>query len=198
LVKENTNTEQIVENEETVEEKEELLENEDTQEEDKIEEPQNNESNEAKLQAEIESLKKEKEEVYQRLLRAQADFENFRRRTTKERENDLKYRSQEVVMELLPVIDNFERALQVEVTGEGAEKFVEGMKMIYRQLLQVLENSGVEEIKAEGEPFDPHVHQAVMQVEEADKESNMVIEVFQKGYKLKDRVIRPAMVKVSQ
>ncbi len=150
------------------------------------------------LEQEIEQLKTEKDELQQKLLRVQADFENFRKRTKKERENDLKYKSQDIALELLPVVDNFERALQVEMEEEAARKLVEGMEMIYRQLLQALQNAGIEEIKAEGEPFDPHYHQAVMQVKEEDKESNIVLEVLQKGYLLKDRVIRPAMVKVNE
>src|SRR5690554_3333740 len=99
------------------------------------------------LEQEIEQLKSEKDELQQKLLRVQADFENFRKRTKKERENDLKYKSQDIALELLPVVDNFERALQVEMEEEAAKKFVEGMEMIYRQLLQALQNAGIEEIK---------------------------------------------------
>ncbi|WP_234998334.1 nucleotide exchange factor GrpE [Salirhabdus sp. Marseille-P4669] len=163
------------------------------------EETQNNEDEKVKaLQVELDNVSKEKEDLYQKVLRVQADFDNFRRRTKKEKENDLKYKSQELAMELLPVVDNFERALQVEIGDDVMKNFVEGMNMIYRQLTTALDKAGIEEIPAEGEPFDPNLHQAVMQVNEEDKESNTVVEVLQKGYKLKDRVIRPAMVKVNQ
>jgi molecular chaperone GrpE len=148
--------------------------------------------------SEIEQLKQEKDELYQRLLRLQAEYDNFRKRTQKEKEANLKYKSQDVVTELLPAVDNFERALQVEIKDESAAKFVEGMQMVYRQLKDALLKQGVEEIQGEGELFDPHLHQAVMQVEEEGYESNIVVEVLQRGYKLKDRVIRPAMVKVNQ
>ncbi|MBB6454329.1 molecular chaperone GrpE [Salirhabdus euzebyi] len=150
------------------------------------------------LQAELSKVQQEKDELYQKLLRAQADFDNFRRRAKKEREADLKYKSQELVTELLPVVDNFDRALKLEVNEDTMQGFVDGMNMVYRQLTQALEKAGVEEIKSEGEQFDPHLHQAVMQESDDSKEPNTVMEVLQKGYILKDRVIRPAMVKVNQ
>ncbi len=148
--------------------------------------------------SEIEALKQEKDEIYQRLLRIQAEYDNFRKRTQKEKQADRKYRSQAIVTELLPVVDNFERALQVEVEDEAAASFVDGVKMVYRQLKDALEKEGVEEIKTVGEEFDPNVHQAVMQVEDDQFESNVVVEELQKGFKLNERVIRPAMVKVNQ
>ncbi|WP_079530324.1 nucleotide exchange factor GrpE [Halobacillus hunanensis] len=147
---------------------------------------------------ELAQIKQEKEEAQNRLLRLQADYDNFRRRTLKEREADRKYRSQSIVEELIPVLDNFERALQVEVTGDAAQNFASGMKMVYDQFQAALEKEGVEEIPAQGEEFDPNLHQAVMQVEDDNFESNVVVEQLQKGYRLNDRVIRPAMVKVNQ
>ncbi|WP_112181359.1 MULTISPECIES: nucleotide exchange factor GrpE [Paraliobacillus] len=147
---------------------------------------------------ELEVLQREKDEVYQRLLRVQAEYDNFRRRTQKEKEADRKYRSQSLITDLLPIVDNFERALQMEVNDEAAKQFVDGIKMVYRQLNDALEKEGAEVIATEGETFDPHLHQAVVQVEDDQYESNVVVEELQKGYKLKDRVIRPAMVKVNQ
>ncbi|SDI94396.1 nucleotide exchange factor GrpE [Salimicrobium halophilum] len=147
---------------------------------------------------ELEKVEQERDEVKEKLLRLQADFENFRRRVQKEKETDRKYKSQSLAEELIPVLDNFERALQTEVKEESAQGFVDGIKMVYNQLWSALEKEGVEEISAKGEPFDPHVHQAMMQVEEEGVESNTVTEVLQTGYKLHDRVIRPAMVKVNQ
>ncbi|ELK45503.1 nucleotide exchange factor GrpE [Halobacillus sp. ACCC02827] len=147
---------------------------------------------------ELEQLRQEKEEINNRLLRLQADYDNFRRRTQKEKEADRKYRSQSLVEELIPALDNFERALAVQVDGDSAKNFSEGMKMVYNQFKTALEKEGVEAIPAEGEEFDPHLHQAIMQVEDENYESNVVVEELQKGYRLKDRVIRPSMVKVNQ
>lgn len=147
---------------------------------------------------EYEALQEERDKLQDQLLRVQAEYENFRKRTSKEKQADLKYKSQAIVTELLPVIDNFERGLQVEIKDEAAKGVVEGMEMIYRQLNKVLEDEGVKEIPTNGEQFDPNIHQAVMQVEEEGYESNEIVETLQKGYQLKDRVIRPAMVKVNQ
>jgi molecular chaperone GrpE len=137
-------------------------------------------------------------EASNRYLRLQADFDNFRRRTRLDFEASEKYRAQSIITELLPVIDNFERALQTEVDQEQAKSLQQGMEMVYRLLLDALKKEGAEPIEAVGKEFDPHLHQAVMQVEAEGTESGIVLEEFQKGYKLKDRVIRPAMVKVSQ
>ncbi|MEW9675816.1 nucleotide exchange factor GrpE [Lentibacillus sp. L22] len=149
------------------------------------------------LKEEIASLKQEKEDMYQRVLRSQAEFENFKKRTQKEREKDRKYKAQDLVSELLPALDNFERALNEEVT-EANKSFVEGIEMVYNQLKDALKSQGVEEIEAVGKPFDPNVHHAVMQIEDPELEAGSVVEELQKGYMLKDRVIRPAMVKVNQ
>lgn len=145
----------------------------------------------------IEELEMKLEESENRLLRLQADFENFRRRTRIEREAAEKYRAQQLVTDILPVLDNFERALNVETDDEKSKSILQGMEMVYRQLLDALKNEGLETIEAVGNEFDPHLHQAVMQVQEDGYDSNVVIEEFQKGYKLKDRVIRPSMVKVN-
>ncbi|MGF7014084.1 molecular chaperone GrpE [Ornithinibacillus bavariensis] len=149
------------------------------------------------LVQEIENLKQEKEELYQRFLRTQAEFDNFKKRSQKEKEADRKYKAQDLVTELLPAIDNFERALQVEVTDEN-KNLLDGISMVYRQLVDALKSQGVEIIEAVGKEFDPNIHQAVMQVEDDNFESNIVVEDLQKGYLIKDRVIRPAMVKVNK
>ena len=149
------------------------------------------------LQKEVTRLQKEKQEAQDRMLRVQAEFDNFKKRTQKEKEMNLKYKAQDLVNELLPAIDNFERALQVEVT-DAAESFVEGISMVYNQLNEALKSQGVEEIEAVGKEFDPNLHHGVMQVEDAEVESNVIVEELQKGYMLKDRVIRPAMVKVNK
>lgn len=148
--------------------------------------------------SELAKLQKENEELYHKFLRIQAEYDNFRKRTQREKAADLKYKSQALVTELLPVVDNFERALQAKPTDDSSKNFVEGIEMVYRQLTTALEKEGVEVIETVGEVFDPNIHQAVMQVEDDNFESNTVVEELQKGYQLKDRVIRPAMVKVNQ
>lgn len=149
-------------------------------------------------ESKIAELEAKLETEANRYLRLQADFDNSRRRARLDLEAAQTYRAQSLVMDLLPAIDNFERALKMEATEEQAQSLYTGMEMVYRGLLEALKKEGVEVIESVGSEFDPHLHQAVMQVEAEGTEPNMVVEEFQKGYKLKDRVIRPAMVKVSQ
>lgn len=148
--------------------------------------------------AKIAELQAKLDETENKMLRAQADFDNFKRRTRLDQEAAQKYRAQSLVSEILPALDNFERALQIEADNDQTKSLLQGMNMVYNQLAQALQNEGVETIKSVGEEFDPHLHQAVMQVEDENFNSNTVVEELQKGYKLKDRVIRPAMVKVNQ
>ncbi len=150
------------------------------------------------LQKEIGQLKSKLEEADNRYLRLQADFDNFRRRTKLDQEAAEKYRAQNVVTDLLSVLDNFERALQIEADNEQTKSLLQGMDMVYRGLLEALKKEGLEPIEAVGKEFDPHQHHAVMQGEDGNFGPNTVIEEFQKGYLLKDRVIRPSMVKVNQ
>ncbi|QKS73206.1 nucleotide exchange factor GrpE [Paenalkalicoccus suaedae] len=147
--------------------------------------------------SEIEELEAKVEEATNKLLRTQADYDNFRRRTKQEKEAAAKYRSQSLAESLIPAVDNFERALSVEVESEDAKSLLKGMEMVHKQLIEALKNEGVEQMETVGEAFDPHKHQAVMQVESDEHESNTIIEELQKGYILQDKVIRPAMVKVS-
>ncbi|ASS98803.1 nucleotide exchange factor GrpE [Geobacillus thermocatenulatus] len=152
----------------------------------------------AAAKAQINELEAKLSEMEHRYLRLYADFENFRRRTRQEMEAAEKYRAQSLASDLLPVLDNFERALKIEADNEQAKSILQGMEMVYRSLLDALKKEGVEAIEAVGKPFDPYLHQAVMQAEAEGYEPNTVVEELQKGYKLKDRVLRPAMVKVSQ
>ena|SRR5690625_472473 len=149
------------------------------------------------LDGQLQALMDEKEQLQDRVLRVQAEFDNYKRRTEKERIAERKYKSQEVITELLPVLDNFERALQTEVTEES-KGFVEGIQMVYNQFVEALKSQGIEAIDTVNKEFDPNMHHAVMQVEEADFDSNTVVEELQKGFLLKDKVIRPAMVKVNK
>ncbi|MGG3841896.1 nucleotide exchange factor GrpE [Anoxybacillus kestanbolensis] len=184
---------------ETVEQHEEV-QNEQVQDEQvQSEETQQEEKDELALAYEkIAQLEAKLAETENRLLRLHADFDNYRRRVRLDMEAAEKYRAQNLVADLLPILDNFERALQVQVEDEKAKSLLQGMEMVYRSLIEALKKEGVEAIESVGKPFDPHVHQAVMQVDDQNYEPNTVVEEFQKGYKLKDRVIRPAMVKVNQ
>lgn len=146
---------------------------------------------------ELEKANEEKEEYYNRMLRLQAEYDNFKKRTQKERIADRKYKAQDLATELLPVLDNFERALQVETTPE-TESLIDGITMVYNQFKEAFVSQGIEEIETVGTTFDPNLHHAVMQVEEEGKDKDEVVEELQKGYILNERVIRPAMVKVNK
>jgi molecular chaperone GrpE len=149
-------------------------------------------------QVKIEALETEMKELKDRLVRIQADYDNFRRRTKQEKEAAAKYKAQSLIEEIIPAVDNFDRALGVKAESEEAKAILQGMDMVYRQLADALKNEGLEIIESVGQSFDPHFHQAVTQVETDEFESNQVVEELQKGYKLRDRVLRPAMVKVNQ
>ena len=142
-----------------------------------------------------EEKNEEYEEALNRLYRLQADFDNYKKRVMKQQEEYYKYASDKLIVSLLPVLDNFERALTAE--GDGQE-FKEGVDMIYKQLNEALTQEGLSKIDAVANEFDPNQHQAVMQVESEEHPENTVIEELQKGYKLKDKVIRYSMVKVAK
>ncbi|MFC4356092.1 nucleotide exchange factor GrpE [Chryseomicrobium palamuruense] len=149
-------------------------------------------------QTEVERLQAQLDEKENEYLRLRADFDNYRRRVQKDSEAAAKYRSQSLVNDLLPVVDNFERALETSATTEEAKTLLKGVEMVFRMFKQALESEGVLEINPDGEPFDPNFHQAVIQEASDTHESGTVIQTLQKGYQLKDRIIRPAMVKVSE
>jgi molecular chaperone GrpE len=164
-----------------------------------------NSANQAEAQTEavvsqeaFQTLEKDYEALKEKMLRLTAEYDNFRKRTQREKAADLKYKAQDLATDLVPVVDTFDRALQSKPDENSIDSFYEGMEMVYRQLMQALSQAGVEEIKTEGETFDPNFHQAVMQVEDDQYESQAIVETLQKGYRLKDRIIRPAMVKVNQ
>lgn len=150
------------------------------------------------LRTEVETLKEQVQEEENKYLRVLADYNNFKRRSTTEKEAIQKYKSQSVLTNMIPVLDNFERALSVQPETEEAKSMMEGMNMIYRSLVDALKSEGLEEIEAQDQAFDPNFHQAVMTGQEDDKESGLVLEEMQKGYVLKDRVLRPSMVKVNE
>ena len=139
----------------------------------------------------------EKEDGDAKYLRLAADFQNFRRRVEKEKSDIYAYANEKIALDIIDVMDNFERALQH--SKECADKqFVEGIGKIYKQLKSVLDKNNIVEIKAEGEDFDPNFHNAVTSEENSDFESGKVIQALQKGYTLNDKVIRPSMVRVAQ
>ncbi|MNI16423.1 heat shock protein GrpE [compost metagenome] len=148
-------------------------------------------------EAELDELRKQADENLQRYLRVQADFDNFRRRARLEKEDFAKYASLKVIEQLLPVMDNFERALSSSKETKDFDALAKGLDMTYRQLDNVLEQEGLKAIEAVGQPFNPEYHQAIMQVESEEHVEGIILEELQKGYLLKDKVIRPAMVKVS-
>lgn len=179
------------------------MENVDTINEESVsEEEQNKEENPQELinqlTDQIKQLEQQLEEKENRILRIQADFDNYRKRTRNEIEAIEKYRSQALALEILPSVDNFERALQTEAKSEDGKSILQGMEMIYKGILDALKKEGIEQMETVGKEFDPKYHHAVMQGQEEDKDSNIILEEYQKGYMLKDRVLRPAMVKVNQ
>jgi molecular chaperone GrpE len=148
----------------------------------------------SELQRELEQLAGEKAEMHDRLLRGQAEFQNFKKRVEKERGELYEYASMEAVRALLPVLDDFERSLKVESSDK---EYVKGMELIYQRFYDGLKKLGLEPIISEGQAFDPHVHHAVDMVETEDLPPDTVLEEFQRGYNFKGRMLRPAMVKVA-
>lgn len=152
------------------------------------------ESQDTKIK-ELEKLANDNEEKY---LRLYAEFENYKRRIQKENQINATYKAQGVLTDILPSIDNIERALQIEGDAESFKSLQKGVQMVHESLLRALKDNGLEEILAEGKEFDPNLHQAVVQDDNPDFKSGEVTQELQKGYKLKDRVLRPSMVKVNQ
>ncbi|MGE8017912.1 nucleotide exchange factor GrpE [Peribacillus frigoritolerans] len=149
-------------------------------------------------QEKIAELEAKIEEMDNRYLRLQADFDNSRRRAKLDMEAAQKYRVQSIASDLVEALDNFERATKIEAENEQTKSLLSGMEMVYKAITGALAKEGIEPISSVGEEFDPRLHQAVMQVQDENFGSNIVVEEFQKGYLLKDRVIRPAMVKVNE
>ncbi len=147
------------------------------------------------LEQEVERLKDENKELQDKLLRQMAEFDNYRKRTVKEKGELYDDATAKCISQIITVVDNFERALATPC--EGNEEFKKGVQMIFDQFMQTLSSMGVEEIDAMGKPFDPEIHNAVSRVEDENFDENTVCQVYQKGFKLKDKVIRHAMVVVA-
>ncbi|MGH9431246.1 MAG: nucleotide exchange factor GrpE [Terriglobia bacterium] len=148
------------------------------------------------LPAAYHRLQIEKQDLVDRLLRKQAELENFRKRMQREKEEFLQHATFDLIRALLPTLDGFERALQHRDADVPAQ-FYQGMELIYKGLMDVLERAGVKPVETQGRHFDPHVHQAVETVESATHHDQEIVEELQRGYKLKHRLIRPAIVKVA-
>ncbi|EGA89172.1 protein grpE (HSP-70 cofactor) [Planococcus donghaensis MPA1U2] len=153
---------------------------------------------EAETVDEVEELRKQLEAEQNKYLRLLADYDNFKRRTQKDKELANKFRSQSLLADLLPVLDNFERAMSATTKSEESASLLKGIEMVQKSLLEAVNREGLEEIKSVGEQFDPNFHQAVMQEKDDSAEPGVVLQELQKGYILKDRVLRPAMVKVNE
>lgn len=171
--------------------------NEEIKEEKKAEEPKEHKK-EHKKEKKLEELQNEVNTLKDKNMRIAAEMVNTLRRKDEETNRLLKYSNESLITELLPVIDNFERALNVDAKTTDIESYQKGMTMIYNSLKNILEKFEVKEIETIDKEFDPSFHQAVMQEEKEGTKENIVIEVLQKGYTYKDKVIRPAMVKVSK
>lgn len=151
------------------------------------------------VNSELEEYKKEIEEQKQQIQRLYADFDNYKKRTSKEKNDLVKTANEELILEFLPVLDNLERAYASAEKSQQVESLLTGVKMILQQLQDVLNKVGVCPVEQTGIPFDPHCHQVLMQVEcDGVVEENTVVEVLQKGYYLNNKMIRPAMVKIAQ
>lgn len=143
------------------------------------------------------AIARERDDYYDRLLRKTAEFENYRKRVERERREQADYAAADVLTDLLPLVDDLERALQAD-PNTGTEAYRKGVELIHKQMLDLLRRRGVTPIEAVGRQFDPHLHQAVVHDAVAGHADGEVVEEFRRGYKLRDRLLRPAMVKVAK
>lgn len=157
---------------------------------------QNADKGSEELQDTIAKLESENEELKGKHLRAMADIENLRKRFSKEKSDLLKYGNEKILEDMLPVLDSFEKALATEVES-AADGYIEGMKMVYKQLATVMEKQGLKGFDSQGEEFDPNIHQAIQKIDDESVTSEVVKDEFQKGYMLNDRLLRAAIVSVS-
>ena len=153
---------------------------------------------EAPTDEQVKRLQSEVERYKDLALRAAADLDNYRKRMARERDDAVKYANTSFLEKLIPILDNFELGLQAAKSGTGSSSILDGMAMVQRQLQDFLTSSGVEAFDAEGKPFDPNLHEAIAQEENAEVPEGHVIRQLRKGYRLRDRLIRPANVVVSK
>jgi len=150
------------------------------------------------LLAELDDLRNQKDELYSKLQRVSADYANFQKRAPKQIADTISYEKEKIIKTLLPALDNLEHTLQNANSSENVEVLVKGVQIIYDHILDILKSHGVEQTKALGEKFDPTFHEAMMQKAEPEREDEIVLEEYQKGYKLNGRVIRPTKVIVNK
>jgi len=150
------------------------------------------------LHKRLDDLQKEKDDIFAKLQRVAADYDNYQKRTARQIADNIAYEKEKIIKALLSVLDNFERILQNTQSSANAEPLTKGIRIIYDQMLAILTSHGVEQIKAGGEKFDPVLHEAITQLTQPDKHDNLILEELQKGYKLNGRVIRPARVVVNK
>ncbi len=150
------------------------------------------------LHSRIDNLQKGKDELFAKLQRVSADYDNLQKRTAKQIVDTIGYEKEKIIKTILPAMDNFEHTLQNAGSADTVEVLIKGIQIIYDKMLDILKLHNVEQIKALGEPFDPALHEAMMQKAEPEHKENIVLEEFQKGYKLNGRVIRPSKVIVNK
>ena len=150
------------------------------------------------LRQQLESKETEAKNYYERFLRQAAELENYKKRSARERDDAIRYANESLLKDLLPVVDNLERAIAHASGGGNGKPLVEGVEMVLRGLADVLTKHGAMPILAQGQPFDPTKHEAMTQVETDDHEPNSVVEELHKGYMLRDRLLRPALVSVAK
>lgn len=146
----------------------------------------------------VEEVQRQRDEYYDLLLRKTAEFENYRKRTDRERQSVSESAAADLIQELLPLVDDLERALGAEPGGEGADAYRRGVELIHRQLLDLLRKRGVRPIEAVGADFDPYYHQAIAHEPAQGRRDGEITEEFRRGYMLGDRLLRPSMVKVAK
>ena len=151
-----------------------------------------------KLQQQFDEVRKEKNDLFEKLQRVSADYANFQKRTPKQISEAIAYNKESIIKTLLPSLDNFEHTLKGMDNSKPDDEHVKGVRIVYEHVLDVLKSHGVQKIESLGKVFDPAVHQAMIQQEEKDKDEGIILEEFQSGYKLNGRVIRPAMVVVNK
>lgn len=150
------------------------------------------------LEKQVETSDREAEEYLDHLKRLKAEFENYKKRMVKERQQIVTWAIEDLIKEFLPVLDDLERAIDSASISQDFSSLIQGIKMVYDHFKQLLKKKGLEEISSQGEEFDPNLHEAIMRIESDEHPDNVVVEEMRKGYKFKDRVLRPAMVKVNR
>jgi molecular chaperone GrpE len=148
--------------------------------------------------SEMEELRAKIDAITDQMLRVAAEFENYKKRVRREQTELMKYAGENIIKDLIPILDNFERAINSAKSNSSFDSFYQGVDLIYKQMLDLLKQRGVSQIEAVGKNFDPNLHEAIVHVPSSEYPENTVIEEFQKGFMLNDRVVRPAIVSVSK